>query len=309
VEASRELVDRTSEQLGVYLHTFAAVSEPRDFPGLEHGLARLLAKPQAEDLAVLRQFLSGSGPLAERGRDRIVAELRRRGDARWIRACGALEGAWVVREFPCEFFDFVERLDLTRPEQAEELLDLCARIGSERLAEGVEALGRDRRLLAPSFTSWVFADRSGTLLPFAWRVLATGGESYKESFLAALDPARLDPFDRELLEVVRRPAWLSTEYLLLVTGASQSTQLGYQRQAVLCRYLRASDGERAAVEERVRAVRLLRELPSVQVLRQLKRLVSERRLGLLPTHPKALRQAAREVIRYFEHSPLEWNDV
>lgn len=310
VPFARAAVDSPSEQLGVYLHELASVADPAELPGLEPGLARLLEQPGEAELAVLRQVLCDAGPLGERGRERVVAALRRRGDTRWIRACGALDAAWAVREFPREFLEFADALPLDEPAGAALLREVCESVGAAAIDAAAPALRGDRRLLAEPFARAVLADRSGALLPLARLVLESGGEAFKEPFLGALGALELDPADRSILALVRRPAWLSVEYLLLVANGSAGTKLDYQRQAVLCRFLRATDDDPALERERVAAVELLAGMPSVQVLRQLKRLVAERRMGgVLPRHPRALREAARAAVKGFVDGPLEWNDV
>jgi len=300
-------VDLGSEQLGTYLHELTTVEDRRELPGLGRGLARLLREPGPERLSVLRTFLTAGGD--GQGRQRVQDYLRRQGAGHLVAASGALDVEWARREFPEFFFDFVATLDLDAQEDRETLHGLCRALGPERIEGGEKLLGRDPRLRQEPFVRCVFASTSRVLLPFARLIASLGGEGYKVRLADHLREAASLELDRELIDVVRRGEWLSSEYLSLVAKGEACERLTYQRQAILCRFLRETDGDGDCLERRIRAVRLLASFPSVAVMRVLERLLKERRLLFRHAAPPELRAAARDTLLAFERPQPEPDDV
>ena len=102
----------------------------------------------------------------------------------------------------------------------------------------------------------------------------------------------------ELVTLVERPEWLSGQYLLLALRGQEGAKLDYQRQAILRRFLKETEGDTDALSLRIRGVRMLAHFPTVAALRYLERIVSERRLFRFK-EPLELRQAAQSVLDGF----------
>ena len=308
VSMTAEEVDAVAEQLAVFLHMLGTLEQPEEAPALERGLLQLLEAPDAVRLDVLWQFLQDLDPARQAGRERLLEVLRAKGRTHLLQRCGALNAVWVVREYPHEFLQFVEGLDLSSDAGTEELTEICERIGLERIEAGMGALEADPRLAESAFARTVLRSKNPVLQVFVPLLLGRDSAISKTDTIGMLLEGVGGAFDRELVALVRRPDWLSSDYLLLAVRGEEGRRLDYQRQATLTRFLRATQDEAGELDNRIRAVELLGGFPTVAVLRALERIVQERRL-LRYREPARLRSAAQAVLRSFPTGMEDGSDV
>jgi hypothetical protein len=289
------------EELGAFLHFISLHDDTTRFPGLRNGLKQLLDEATEAGLDVLRAYFATAPGAEAAGRlpaRRVATWLRRNGLRRVVRTSGVLDEAWAVREFPEDFLDYLQTLDLANAKDRTELDRVCAAIGPRRFGVAADLLSEAQEFLAGPLPGRLFGLAFVSLAPFLRQVYEHDKRRYRGDFARYLGATLATGIDQAILGLVGDGPGLLTPYLNAL--ADQDTQrLPEQRLLVVRAYLALVEGDPASEVHFLRAVKLLANFDAPATRLYLKRLIGERKMVLFKRHPRAVREAARDVLGSF----------
>ncbi|MEM7203189.1 MAG: hypothetical protein AAF628_23205 [Planctomycetota bacterium] len=291
-----ELAD---EQLAVYLHYLARLSDPASHRGLYPRIEPLLDQPCYNVLPVLNAELAAE--LEAGGRPGPIAEfLSATGRMHLARACGLLPVERVIEGFPSRFLPFLDSIESDRAGDAE-LLESCVQaIGADRVlaatdeliaAGGFSIRGREEKILARPTRACV---------PLAHVLLKEAGQTFAAPVAAYL--RRLSLGDRVAAPLRLGPgAVLPVPYLVSLTAqqddGSYPADLRHHVSRVLADFVRRSAQSPEDFERRLYAVTMLRFFPSREASEVLREILEAKGLLGFRRAPAALRQAATVALK------------
>jgi hypothetical protein len=289
------------EELGVFLHFLAESDDPSRFPALRAGLERLLQASGEPGLELLRSYLLTTDRAAagERAPARRVATwLRRNKLHRFLRSCGVLDERWVSREFPVDFLEYLETLDLASQGDREELDRVCRAIGTRRFGIAANLLDGAEAFLASPLATQLFALHLVSLAPLVRQIYERDKRRLKADFARYLRATLAKGIDQTIFELVEDGSCLSSGYLSALVDQDAGRLAEARLQAVRA-FLAASAGDAQRMPQFVRAVKLLANFDSPANRVFLGRLVEERRNLVFYRHPREVREAARAVLHSY----------
>jgi hypothetical protein len=293
--------DSQAEQVAALLHYLVHLEHPEDLRGLHPALGRLLVRPDAASLAVLREHLRQE--LTEGGADaqgRVLPFLVRGGRASLLRECGVLTPEFVREDVAQRLPIYLAALDPHDNACLAELDELCARLGT-RIFESEAPLQVHLAELRREQAAGFFRRPHPARLALLRILLACHpGRLVPEtaSFLRSLDLPEDEAF---LLFQLKDPSHLSPGYL----GALIDLHLGRGRVdevraavvAVLCHHIRSTRDPLPAAPERLASIRSLARYPSPAGAYLLQEMSKTWFGPFGGTEPRAVRKLARSVAR------------
>ncbi len=307
VRLADDAADAAAEQLTVLMHYLVNLERPSELRGLYPLLNRVLESPGPGEFAVLRRYLEGeaeSEAVRMHRRAAVIEFLVRAGQPYLLRACGALTPEYVLESFPKGFGLYLETIDMDSPRDAEELDDVCRKIGDERLLEAGPALQGDLAKLTSRQSSALFNRPNRDRLALISLLLAHHPESRvieAATFLRALDLPEEENF---LLFHFNEFSLMTEAYLrgLIDLHFKRCTRedLYGAVSEVLCRHILAMRQRNPQDRARLDSIRHLARFPSARGWHLLQEIA---KAGFGPfggKEPASVRRLARTVSRDYK---------
>lgn len=293
------------EQLGAYLHYLVTCDDPRKFPALEAGIARLTNTAGDGAIDVLRRYVDPAR--AEEGKSgnanvgRVVACLTRSGLRQQLRRLGLLNVDWISIEFPFEFLTYLRGLNLDSVSDLEELDQVCRKIGPQRFRQATDLFAGAPDFLAGPIPRQMFTLPLVSAVPLVRQLYEQDKRRHKVEFTRFLRATAAKGIDQLILDAVHDPEVLLPGYLSAL-AEDNSTHLTQQREACVRSLVTLTEGSLPQLAQHVRAINLLAHCDSQETRALLKRLKNERKNLIRMKHPSAAREAAEKVLRVLKNA-------
>ncbi len=293
------------EQLGAYLHYLVTCDDPRKFPALEAGIARLIQASGEVAIDVLRRYVdptrSEDGKSGNANVGRVVACLTRSGLRQQLRRLGLLNVDWISIEFPFEFLTYLRGLNLDSVSDLEELDQVCSKIGAQRFRQATDLFAGAPDFLAGPIPRQMFTLSLVSAVPLVRQLYEQDKRRHKLEFTRFLRATAAKGIDQLILDAVHDPEVLLPGYLSAL-AEENSTHLTQQREACVRSLVTLTEGSLPQLAQHVRAINLLAHCDSQETRTLLKRLKNERKNLIRMKHPSAAREAAEKVLRVLKNA-------
>ncbi len=302
---TRTTIGSDGEQSGVFLHFLADAAATELHPFARTALARLLARPSEQSVSVLASYLRPD-PGGDRSRwearyERLVAFLRESRLAGILRRCDILTPQDVRLDFPRDFGLYIDAIEPSSAPDLAELAGVVASVGRSQVLAARDVLVEQEGILDPRRVERIVASPSEAMLPLLRILIDRGDPETRRRAVAALKKLQAEAAGACLLFVVDQPELLPRDYLLALTdvppGADDPGRFRIRVAQTLAQYLDATAGDTARTSRRLYAIQHLRRYMTSDARAALERILGRRRWFVLPSEPKAVREAAHAALR------------
>jgi hypothetical protein len=152
-------------------------------------------------------------------------------------------------------------------------------------------------ILEPARAARILSRPSPAIMPFARIILEEGGERYEADVLRYLRSLGLKRREAVLLRIVGGDPYITREYLLGLVHPEIKRTLRSEIAAILARYVRETAGIPRLGARRIYAIKQFADFRSPDTEECLSEILGATRCMFFPLEPRAVRQAAREVLR------------
>jgi hypothetical protein len=291
------------ELLGIYLHRLIVEEDPveRDLlaPLLEKNLADATDAKIAVLNSYLRPCLTGDPESAQQSVNwRIIDLLRAQGMLDVLQKSGYLTPELAATLFP-EFFGlFLDSLKPSSEEDRERLRRAVVLIGHERMRAATNELIGEKRILTKSRIRMVLSVESVDVVPLIGIFAQNCGAETRSRIALLLRKLEPPAAESAALRAVS-PELLPGGYLRDLCQSDWSGENEKLREYslfLLKKFITDTASDASLTDNRVYAIRALRELPSAETLEFLTQLSRSGRLLRQSKSARTVRQAAARTI-------------
>lgn len=298
VRLSLAEADLVVEQLAVYLHYLLRLEDPARASAALEVIYKLVESSRSDDLEVLASYLSaksGDGTV-----ERLGLVLQESRVLRVLEDLGVFGLGWAIATFPETFPFYLDSLDLSRREHLMELCIACESIGADRILDAGRELAQKSRLLRPTVVERICAVPFQPLLPLVATILRYGPDEVRPRVAHYLRGLYQHGLEACLLWLYEAPEDVPKDYMLELMSAVDGGLSPSMRRIIargLCRIAFLKGTDAPTVERRVRAVELMREVPTMETSEALAQLAAGTGLPRMSRGAARIRGAAREALQ------------
>jgi hypothetical protein len=297
-------MERTDEQLGVFLHYLVTLESEEQAEAVHTPLARLLRQAGEKEDPVLASYLEplrddAPRPASALHRRRVLEFLQEFDLTSLLIRFNAFTVSMARELFPEEFGVWLQSRNFDRDADRAELTGLLESLGAERILAAGPRLVSEARIADPVRARKLLARAHPALAPIARLILARGDSALKG--VVALFVRKLENLGPEgcLLGLIPDEE-LPRDYLAGLLDPPRTpgarSMLHRRISETLCEFVEASAGNPARAAQRLAAVIHLGTFESEPSKVLLKGLLSSRHLLFLPAESAELRAAARQAL-------------